>query len=435
MNFSISHWFRRLLERLVLPEKLGSPNPKSLKPSPREPKDAPTGFDQILDRERHYFIHLNRLYQLQMKVLEACEGRAIKNDLIYQQMLFASFDGLFTRLDNFHVRLVDLLNTLKNDHLDRFKRNNKKGLEVDPSSLNCVNGPDPGSKSAALEISRKFYAYFDGVYDRVFPGVKARCHGRPNHADFDRLADRLREVFAPIRTHRDTVVAHWDAKQVPATVSELKDAFDHVEQLLKDLFYISRLILYEFELGGNAARVDKTARDMAELILGRYRTRRAKADEMDSVYLAGFDVWGGAQSKDQYLAGCRGSAKYARGTWYVLEDADGKPVSALITYELPGSVGQPVVGIGSIATDPNQRKKGHAAQLLCDVMRLHHPQDGKQVFYLHSDIDPHHYERLGFVRLPSRHQKKQGSVTMVCCPGEVREEILSGPGFHPPVYF
>jgi len=87
-------------------------------------------------------------------------------------MLFASFDGLFTRLDNFHGRLIVLLNTLKNDHLDRFKRNNKEGLAVDPSTLNCINGPDPGAKFMARAMTKEFEKHFDQVYDRVFPGVK-----------------------------------------------------------------------------------------------------------------------------------------------------------------------------------------------------------------------------------------------------------------------
>ncbi|NJL71240.1 MAG: hypothetical protein HC888_06325 [Candidatus Competibacteraceae bacterium] len=104
--------------------------------------------------------------------------------------------------------------------------------------------------------------------------------------------------------------------------------------MLKDLYAVSKLSTITFELGGVAASVERTAREMAVSILGEFRTRRAKPDEMDKIYEMGRDVWAEGSDRAEYLAACRTSTKYSKGTWYVLEDADAKPVSSLITYKL-----------------------------------------------------------------------------------------------------
>lgn len=397
---------------------------------------AANDFDKVMDKEYHYFLGLKRLYLLQVKVLEACDGRPIKNDLLYHQLLFAGFDGLVVRLVNFQKRLGDFLSTLKNDHLDHFKMSNRKGLEVDPRMINCVNGPDPeGQKQEAEILTRMHQQHFDQVYDRVFPDVRARGNGRPRHEDFDRLAEQLRTALAKIKAHRDTVVAHWDEQQEEATVVDLKAAIEHIENLLKDLFYISKLSSVSFELGGVAADVKRTAKELAELILGSHRPRLAKPTDMDAVYMMGFDVWSAGASKDDYLAACRTSEKYAKGTWYVLEDADGTPVSALITYKFDPVNGKPAIGIGSITTVPAQRKHGHASQLLWDVMGKFHARDGSQVFFLHADVDPKFYEKRDFVRLPDKYQTRAGSTVMIRCPKELREILLANPEFTAPGYF
>ncbi len=188
---------------------------------PPRPKD----FDSLLYEQINYFMELKRLYRLQMGLFEACEDRLIKNDLIYQQMLFASIDGLFVRLDNFCERLQKVLNIFKCDHLDQFKRNKKRGLTVDPKQV-VSGGQDEqwAARAVSREFERASMRWFDETYDRLLPGVKERDEGRPNHADFNRVAQNLRDMFAPIKAHRDTVVAHWDEKQSPATVVELKKA-------------------------------------------------------------------------------------------------------------------------------------------------------------------------------------------------------------------
>ena len=395
-----------------------------------------TDFDKILDREYHYYLHLKRLYSLQMNVLNACSGRTIKNDLVYQQMLFASIDGLFVRLINYRGRLLDLLTRLKNNHLDRFKKNNKKGLTVSPEKISNFGDSDPhGSKFVSRVFTAQMKQNFDKVYDRLFPGVKLRAEGRPNHADFDLLSKELVKVFAPIKTHRDTVVAHWDEKQEPATVEDLKKAMEHIEVLLRDLYYVSKLGSLTFELGGVAASVTRTSGELADLILGEHRTRKATTSEMDHIYMMGFDAWTDGQSEEKYLEGCQTSPKYAKGTRYVLEDSEGKAISSLITYDLDSANGKPAIGIGSIATEKMQRKKGFAGQLLWDVINLFFERDGSRVFFLYSDIGPKYYEQFGFIKLPEQFQIRDGSLAMMRCSNEVREILLADPSFQPPGYF
>ncbi|MBI2606465.1 MAG: GNAT family N-acetyltransferase [Deltaproteobacteria bacterium] len=395
-----------------------------------------TAFDKILDKEYHYFLHLKRLYLLQTKVLESCDGRPIRNDLIYHQLLFSSLDGLILRLDNFHERLIGFLNTLKNDHLDRFKRNNKNGLAVAPEAIHSFDNSDPKEQIGLARIlSKEHYDHFDKVYDRLFPGVKVRNEGRPNHSDFDTIIQNLRNTFKPIRAHRDTVVAHWDKEQEPATIADLKNAVQHIELLLKDLFFTSKLGSLGFELGGVAASVSRTSKELAELIMGSHRVRKAKVEDMDTIYLMGFDVWSDNQNENDYLTGCRSSKKYAAGTWYVLEDGDGKPVSALITYELAPINGKLVIGIGSIATVPELRRKGHAGHLLWDTARLFFERNGTDVFFLHADISPAYYEKLGFVRLPDKYQLRTGSIVMVKCLRDNLAQLLADPEFQAPEYF
>ena len=81
------------------------------------------------------------------------------------------------------------------------------------------------------------------------------------------------------------------------------------------------------------------------------KIRKATSEDMESVYMMGYDVWGENMPSDEYITMCNHSVKYKRGTWYVLEDLDTKElVSSLIVYELPSSEDRTSRGIGSIAT-------------------------------------------------------------------------------------
>jgi N-acetylglutamate synthase-like GNAT family acetyltransferase len=148
---------------------------------------------------------------------------------------------------------------------------------------------------------------------------------------------------------------------------------------------------------------------------------------MDAVYRMGYDVWGGGDSLDVYLEWCRASPKYRKGEWFVLEQPDGKVVSALLAHRFPQGA-----GIGSIATDPARRKNGCASQLIEGVLNVIAKRGVEHVF-LYSDIAPKFYERFGFTSLPAEHQYHPPSTCMVRT--RSLQALLAQPGFTPPPYF
>ncbi len=156
--------------------------------------------------------------------------------------------------------------------------------------------------------------------------------------------------------------------------------------------------------------------------------REPNPSELDDVYRMGFDVWGDGQSIGDYLKGCRASPKYKKGAWFVLVDQEGTLYSSLIAY----SLSQNTTGIGSIATPPPLRKRGHASLLIAGVLERFEKEGFKKTF-LFSDIDPSFYEKLGFSALPEHLQKHSGSVCMIR--GESIEAITQDPLFSLPGYF
>jgi predicted N-acetyltransferase YhbS len=400
--------------------------------------NRPQTFKELLDREIHYYLNLKRLAELQLATIRTCGGKTIENDLLYEQLLFASIDGLFTRLHNFGERLIVFFNIVKAGYLDSLKRNNRRGLEVDPNSVNVVTGPDDRvARSVARDLTGELQRGFLERYDARFPGVSARNSGAPNHADVDAVVETLREVLVPINRHRDKVVAHWDDQAVPATVKDLEKALAHIESLLSDLFLFSQLGTYVFELGGAAADVERTTTDLCELILGEFRVRKAADADMDSVYMMGYDTWGDGQSKTAYLEGCRTSPKYAAGTWYVLEDREGEPLSALIVYNSPNhGLQENTLGIGSLATKLAERGKGYANHLMWDLMRSFLDRNHETIFYLFADVNSKFYEALDFKKLPEHLQTKVGSTAMArCLQSDRLQRVLESAGYRPPSYF
>ncbi len=87
--------------------------------------------------------------------------------------------------------------------------------------------------------------------------------------------------------------------------------------------------------------------------------REALPDEMERVYLMGFDVWGEDLSQVAYLELCRRSTKYRKGRWHVLT-VEGEVVSSLIAYRDEFGLPPGCYGSGSIATPSVLRDRGPA---------------------------------------------------------------------------
>lgn len=126
--------------------------------------------------------------------------------------------------------------------------------------------------------------------------------------------------------------------------------------------------------------------------------RKAKSEDMNSIFMMGFDVWSDGMNEKKYLEICHQSKKYQRGQWWVLETGD-TLVCSLITYDL----GENRCGIGSIATLNSQRCQGHASFLLAKVVA--DLCNGFQTIFLYADISPTFYRQRGFKELPELFQK------------------------------
>jgi predicted N-acetyltransferase YhbS len=133
------------------------------------------------------------------------------------------------------------------------------------------------------------------------------------------------------------------------------------------------------------------------------KIRKALDEELAIIYLMGFDVWADGGSEADYLKKCRESKKYKAGIWYVLANESGV-VSSLIVYTSIFGVPENYCGIGSVATNPQQRNKGYSSHLITGVCASL-KDSGCSGVYLHSDIDISFYERLGFIQASSESSK------------------------------
>lgn len=123
--------------------------------------------------------------------------------------------------------------------------------------------------------------------------------------------------------------------------------------------------------------------------------RLGRVEELDPIYMMGYDAWSDGLSKQAYLDECRASEKYKAGKWYVLAD-DERLISSLVVYSAVFGLPPDYCGIGSVSTEPQMRNNGHAYKLLlavCKRLRI----EGSKGVYLHADVDSSFYERLGFV--------------------------------------
>ena len=116
--------------------------------------------------------------------------------------------------------------------------------------------------------------------------------------------------------------------------------------------------------------------------------------DVDTIFMMGYDAWGEGASVQAYLEQCRSSTKYPQGTWYVLEEG-GELLSSLIVYRQGFELPAGCWGVGSVATPPPQRRRGHAARLLAHVDGMAETASARAI-YLFSGIDPAYYGKFGY---------------------------------------
>ncbi|TDL82428.1 GNAT family N-acetyltransferase [Peribacillus frigoritolerans] len=147
---------------------------------------------------------------------------------------------------------------------------------------------------------------------------------------------------------------------------------------------------------------------------GILKTIRAAGNEdMESVFMMGYDAWGDKLAVQDYLNVCNESSKYKNGVWYVLVDTEtNKLLSSLIVYTLKPSKGLVIKGIGSISTPPELRGKGYASILIKETIKELEEKEHCNLIFLYSDIDHIFYNKLNFKAIPTSKQKYKNSVCM-----------------------
>ncbi|MFN8673879.1 MAG: GNAT family N-acetyltransferase [Candidatus Sericytochromatia bacterium] len=126
--------------------------------------------------------------------------------------------------------------------------------------------------------------------------------------------------------------------------------------------------------------------------------RLAKIEELNEIYMMGYDTWSYGASKKEYLAICQNSQKYKLGNWYILTNDKKDLLSAAIIYSSVFNIPNNFCGIGSIVTNPNFRKKGYASKLINEIC-LFLEKRGIKGLYLYSDIGALFYKNLNFITL------------------------------------
>jgi hypothetical protein len=224
--------------------------------------------DEQIRRNIHGYIEVKRLFKFQRMVLDHCAGKEIKNELLYEQLLATSVDGLVLRLTNLGQSIFTLLSRINGSHSNEFYP------EVIDSHINEI---------AHDEIGYKKYAksYLENIYSELFPLMKFEKRTRPNQNDFLFMRMKLEEVLKPVKAHRDTVVAHKDDRPKAATFENVQELLDYVEKFLANLYMLHSHSSYEMDFGGMAADISQTAEDFAELILLNSYQRELKAKGQD----------------------------------------------------------------------------------------------------------------------------------------------------------
>ena len=127
----------------------------------------------------------------------------------------------------------------------------------------------------------------------------------------------------------------------------------------------------------------------------------AEENDMTHVFLMGKDAWGAEFQTEEYLDICCASEKYRLGNWFILRDSSGAPLSSAISYVIPGHNNSSWIGIGSLATEVNSRKKGYGLSCLSMLLEGYEKQQATTGFMLFQDVQTNIYRSAGFVAAES----------------------------------
>jgi GNAT superfamily N-acetyltransferase len=151
------------------------------------------------------------------------------------------------------------------------------------------------------------------------------------------------------------------------------------------------------------------------------RMRIVQPEENPIVLRFGHDTWGEGEDVETFVRRYDDNPNHLRGTRYLLESIDandssdsndssgGEILCNLNTLRFRRGL----VGIASVSTAPEHRKRGWASLLIRAVMELLRSQEDRRIdFLLFSEVDPGIYRKLGFAELPAPQQHHLPSIAM-----------------------
>jgi predicted GNAT family N-acyltransferase len=145
------------------------------------------------------------------------------------------------------------------------------------------------------------------------------------------------------------------------------------------------------------------------------RMRIVQPEENAIVLRFGHDTWGEGEPVEEFVRRYDDNPNHLRGTRYLLESIDsndssgGEMLCNLNTLRFRRGL----MGIASVATAPQHRKRGWASMLMRAVMELMRSQDDVPVhFLLFSEVEPGFYRTFGFSELPESQQHHLPSIAM-----------------------
>lgn len=127
----------------------------------------------------------------------------------------------------------------------------------------------------------------------------------------------------------------------------------------------------------------------------------AEENDMTQIFLMGQDAWGAEYQTEEYLDICYNSDKYRSGNWFILKNCKGTPISSAISYAIPGLNNRSWIGIGSLSTAVDSRKKGYGLSCLPMLIEAHEKQKKYKDFILFQDIQTKTYNSAGFIAAES----------------------------------
>ncbi len=145
----------------------------------------------------------------------------------------------------------------------------------------------------------------------------------------------------------------------------------------------------------------------------RLHARVACGTDMEDIYKLGYDQWGDGIGLNEYLCLCKSSRKYQKGTWILFGDRNTHlPMVALICYQIIDVFDIPVVGIGSLATDPKMRSRGYASEALTTIVDTCNKELATQLLVLFPDKNTSMYKNVGFIGADSRNRLHGQTIPM-----------------------